>query len=155
MTDHMTGRMDFNISSWDLTRRIHTLGNPLAFRCKFLFDLRKHEDEKKRAYGERVLQVEKSSFTPVVFPTSGILCDEADKLYSKNYRLSLTGLTSLTNKFLPIQGRDKTNNESPKNSNTAHKTPKQQSSRCWEPHIEIKIAHTLRFALTRSLPMTG
>ena len=45
--------------------------------------LKKHEDEKKRAYGERVLQVEKSSFTPVVFSTSGILGDEADKLYKK------------------------------------------------------------------------
>ena len=45
--------------------------------------LKKHEDEKKRAYGERVLQVEKSSFTPVVFSTSGIMGDEADKLYKQ------------------------------------------------------------------------
>eukprot|EP00116_Pleurobrachia_bachei_P013141 sb/3473403/ len=45
--------------------------------------LKKHEDEKKRANGERVLQVEKSSFTPVVFSTSGIMGDEADKFYKK------------------------------------------------------------------------
>ena len=45
--------------------------------------LKKHEDEKKRAYGERVLQVEKSSFTPVIFSTSGIMGDEADKLYKQ------------------------------------------------------------------------
>ena len=45
--------------------------------------LKKHEDEKKRAYGERVLQIEKSSFTPVVFSTSGIMGDEADKFYKK------------------------------------------------------------------------
>ena len=45
--------------------------------------LKKHEDEKKRAYGERVLQVEKSSFTPIVFSTSGIMGDEADKFYKK------------------------------------------------------------------------
>ena len=30
-----------------------------------------HEKEKKRAYNERVLQVEKASFTPIVMSTSG------------------------------------------------------------------------------------
>ena len=45
--------------------------------------LRRHEDEKKRVYGERILQVEKSSFTPVVFSTTGIMGSEADKLYRR------------------------------------------------------------------------
>lgn len=45
--------------------------------------LKKHEDEKKRAYGERILQVEKSYFTPVVFSTSGIIGNEADKFYKQ------------------------------------------------------------------------
>ena len=45
--------------------------------------LKKHEDEKKRVYGERILQVEKSYFTPVVFSTSGIIGNEADKLYKQ------------------------------------------------------------------------
>ena len=45
--------------------------------------LKRHEDEKKRAYGERILQVEKSSFTPLVFSTSGIVGDEADKFYKQ------------------------------------------------------------------------
>ena len=34
-------------------------------------------------YGERVLQVEKSAFTPVVFSTTGIMGREADKLYKR------------------------------------------------------------------------
>ena len=33
--------------------------------------LRKHEQENKRVYNDRVIQVEKSSFTPLVFSTSG------------------------------------------------------------------------------------
>ena len=40
----------------------------------------KHEQEKKRIYNERTLQVEKSTFTPLVFSTSGAMGEEADKL---------------------------------------------------------------------------
>ena len=30
-----------------------------------------HEDEKKRVYNERIIEVEKATFTPLVFSTSG------------------------------------------------------------------------------------
>ena len=39
----------------------------------------KHENEKKKFYGERVLQVEKGSFTPLVFTTSGGMGPECTK----------------------------------------------------------------------------
>ena len=32
---------------------------------------KKHEAEKKRVYNERVIQVEKATFTPLVFSTTG------------------------------------------------------------------------------------
>ena len=38
-----------------------------------------HEQEKKRAYNERVLQVEKGSFTPIVMSTAGGMSKEAAK----------------------------------------------------------------------------
>ena len=38
---------------------------------------KKHENEKKRAYNSRVLEVEKGTFTPLVFSTSGGMGDEA------------------------------------------------------------------------------
>ena len=45
--------------------------------------LDKHEQEKKRCYGERVIQVEKCSFSPVVLSTSGVMGNEADRLYKQ------------------------------------------------------------------------
>ena len=39
-----------------------------------------HEDEKKQGYLPRVLQVEKGTFTPAVFSTSGGMGKEADRL---------------------------------------------------------------------------
>ena len=42
-----------------------------------------HEKEKKRAYNARVLEVEKSSFTPLVFSTTGIMGNEAEKFYRR------------------------------------------------------------------------
>ena len=45
--------------------------------------LDKHEQEKKRCYGERVTQVEKCSFTPVVLSTSGVMGNEADRLFKQ------------------------------------------------------------------------
>ena len=45
--------------------------------------MRRHEEEKKRNYNDRVIQVEKATFTPVVFSTSGAMGDEADKLYKQ------------------------------------------------------------------------
>ena len=38
-----------------------------------------HENEKKRAYNERVLQIEKGSFTPIVLSTSGGMGREAER----------------------------------------------------------------------------
>ena len=40
----------------------------------------KHENEKKRMYNDRVIDVEKASFTPLVFSTSGGMGQEANKL---------------------------------------------------------------------------
>ena len=38
---------------------------------------KRHEDEKKRCYNDRVLEVEKATFTPLVFSTSGGMGTEA------------------------------------------------------------------------------
>ena len=43
----------------------------------------KHEKEKKRFYGERVLQIEKGSFTPIVFSTFGGSGKEADRHHKR------------------------------------------------------------------------
>ena len=42
-----------------------------------------HEKEKKRAYNERVLNVEKGSFTPIVISTTGGMGNEADKFHKR------------------------------------------------------------------------
>ena len=42
-----------------------------------------HENEKKRCYGERVLQVEKGSFTPIVLSTFGGSGKEADRYHKR------------------------------------------------------------------------
>jgi hypothetical protein len=42
-----------------------------------------HEAEKKRTYNDRVIQVEKASFVPLVFTTSGGLGPECDKMNKK------------------------------------------------------------------------
>ena len=47
---------------------------------------KKHEKEKKRKYNTRVIQVEKGTFTPLVFATSGGMSGETDKFLK---RLSL------------------------------------------------------------------
>ena len=39
----------------------------------------KHENEKKLTYNRRILQVEKATFTPLVFSTSGAMGKEAEK----------------------------------------------------------------------------
>ena len=44
---------------------------------------RSHEREKKRTYLERVLQVEKASFVPVVLSTSGGCAPEASRLLKR------------------------------------------------------------------------
>lgn len=42
-----------------------------------------HEQEKKRKYNERVLQVEKSTFTPLVFTTTGGMGQECKRLFKR------------------------------------------------------------------------
>ena len=42
-----------------------------------------HEGQKKRAYNARVLQVEKGSFTPLVFATTGGMGREAGEVMKK------------------------------------------------------------------------
>ena len=44
---------------------------------------KKHEDEKKRTYNQRVIQIEKATFTPLVFSTSGAMGDEANKFHKR------------------------------------------------------------------------
>ena len=44
---------------------------------------RQHEQEKKRDYNNRVLQVEKGSFTPLVFSTSGGMGPECTKYHKR------------------------------------------------------------------------
>ena len=48
---------------------------------------RKHEQEKKRVYNDRIIQVEKSSFTPLVFSTSGGMGKEAETLHKRLVKL--------------------------------------------------------------------
>ena len=42
---------------------------------------RAHENEKKRMYNARILQIEKASLTPLVFSTTGGMGAEADRFY--------------------------------------------------------------------------
>ena len=44
---------------------------------------RKHEDEKKRLYANRVLEVERGTFTPLVFTTTGGMADECKRFHSR------------------------------------------------------------------------
>ena len=42
-----------------------------------------HEDEKKRRYASRVLEVEQGTFTPLVFTTTGWMSDECQRYHSR------------------------------------------------------------------------
>ncbi len=54
-----------------------TLDKPL----KSLHQL--HEQEKRRAYNQRILQIEQGSFTPLVFTTMGGQAYECDRFYNR------------------------------------------------------------------------
>ena len=56
-----------------------------------------HENEKKRAYNERVIQVEKGSFTPIVFSTFGGMGEEAVKFHKRLAEL----ISEKRNEFYP------------------------------------------------------
>ena len=45
--------------------------------------LKRLEQEKKRCYNERVLEVEQSSFCPLVFSVTGAMGNEAEKFYRR------------------------------------------------------------------------
>ena len=47
-----------------------------------------HEKEKKRAHNERVIQMEKGTFTPIVMSTFWIVDIEADRQQANPPRLS-------------------------------------------------------------------
>ena len=44
---------------------------------------KKHEDEKKRTYNRRIIEVEKATFTPLVFSTSGGMGKEAVSFHKR------------------------------------------------------------------------
>ena len=44
---------------------------------------KKHEDEKKRTYGQRILEIEHGVFTPLVLSTSGGMGREAQTFYKR------------------------------------------------------------------------
>ena len=44
---------------------------------------KKHENEKKRQYAERVMEIEQGTFTPLVFTTTGGMADECAKYHSR------------------------------------------------------------------------
>ena len=48
---------------------------------------KEHESAKKRSYNERVIQIEKGTFTPIVFSTFGGMGEEADKFHKRLARL--------------------------------------------------------------------
>ena len=44
---------------------------------------KKHENEKKRQYAERVMEIEQGTFTPLVFTTTGGMAGECVKYHSR------------------------------------------------------------------------
>ena len=44
---------------------------------------RKHEQEKKRGYNARIIEVEKATFTPLVFSTHGGMGEEAESFFKR------------------------------------------------------------------------
>ena len=44
---------------------------------------KKHENEKKRQYAERVVEIEQGTFPPLVFTTTGGMADECVKYHSR------------------------------------------------------------------------
>ena len=49
--------------------------------CKQIY--KKHENEKKRQYAERVMEIEQGTFTPIVFTTIGGMADECVRYHSR------------------------------------------------------------------------
>ena len=94
--DHATAttadqaRLDFSaVGLWSPMERtfgdvrITHLNSP-AYRDKNASQIYKqHENEKKRKYNQRIMQVEKATFTPLVFSTSGGMAPECNKYHKR------------------------------------------------------------------------
>ena len=94
--DHATAttadqaRLDFSaVGLWSPMERtfgdvrITHLNSP-AYRDKNASQIYKqHENEKKRKYNQRIMQVEKATFTPLVFSTSGGMAPECTKYHKR------------------------------------------------------------------------
>ena len=50
----------------------------------------KHENEKKRKYAERILQIEQGTFTPLIFTTTGGMAPECQMFHSRLAELIAT-----------------------------------------------------------------
>ena len=61
--------------------RITNADNNSQQNSKLESVLKKHENEKKRSYNKRVMEVEHGSFTPLVFTTSGVMSHECSKFH--------------------------------------------------------------------------
>ena len=58
--------------------------NAASYRGKTIEKIyEQNEEQKKRAYNQRIVQVEKASFTPLVFTTSGGMAPECTKFHKK------------------------------------------------------------------------
>ena len=58
--------------------------NAPSYRSSSIQSLyRRHEQEKKREYGDRVREIEQASFTPLVFATTGGMGREASIFYRR------------------------------------------------------------------------
>ena len=44
---------------------------------------KKHENDKKRQYAERIMEIEQGTFTPIVFTTTGGMADKCVKYHSR------------------------------------------------------------------------
>ena len=58
--------------------------NSPSYRGKSIRDIYKtHEEAKKRTYNQRIVQVEKASFTPLVFSTTGGMAPESTRYHRR------------------------------------------------------------------------
>ncbi|KAM7428792.1 hypothetical protein ABFA07_020286 [Porites harrisoni] len=79
---HARGFWDRQQSAFFDVRVYHP--NPDSYRelsPKQIFQL--HENEKKRQYSRRVLEVEQGTFTPLVFTSTGGMADECKRFHSR------------------------------------------------------------------------
>ncbi len=66
---------------------------------------KKHEGEKKRGYNARVLNVEKATFTPLVFSTHGGMGQEAESFHKRLATLIATKRGQLYNDVMSFVRR--------------------------------------------------